>query len=179
MMTDQLKTEIPAFWQVLSLKFVDCSSPIWWNLKNEPVNILPKGQLVLIDCQIRQFEKKLEPKLLLGLRNGENFLLLSMGLKTISALSVIEPLCFAPNSLLQSEITLYHEFRLGTTNIFIQFAIECGGKLLSIPLSSAIIWRQFCFYRLVQLQKKLNYPPIELFALKELEAEIPNSSGEF
>jgi len=176
---DQIKTEIPAFWQVLNLRLVDYSSPIWWNLKNEAINILPKGQLVLIDCQIRQFEKKLEPKLLLGLRDGENFLLLSMGLKTISALSVIEPLCFAPNSLLQSEITLYHEFRLGTANVFIQFTIECGGKFLNIPLSSAIIWRQFCFHRLVQLQKKLNYPPIELSALKELEAEIPNSGEEF
>jgi hypothetical protein len=173
------KTEIPAFWQVLNLKFIDCSSPIWWNLKNEPVNILPKGQLVLIDCQVRQFEKKLEPKLLVGLRDGENYFLLNMGLRTISALSVVEPLCFAPTPLLEREITLYHEFRLGTANLFIQFAIECGGKFLNTPLSSAIVWRQFCVHRLVQLQKKLNYPLIELSALKELEAETPNSGEEF
>jgi hypothetical protein len=178
-MTNQLKTEIPAFWQVLNLRLVDCNSPIWWNLKNEPVNILPKGQLVLIDCQIRQFEKKLEPKLLLGLRDGENFSLLTMGLRTISALSVIEPLCFAPSSLLQSKITLHHEFRLVTTNVFIQFVIECGGKSLNIPLSSVVVWRQFCFHRLGQLQKKLNYPSIELSVLKQLEAEISNSDEEF
>jgi len=177
-MADQ-KIEIPAFWQVLSLRFVDCSSPVWWNLKNEPVNILPKGQLVLIDCQIRQFEKKLEPKLLIGLCDGGNYLLLNMGLKTISASSVIEPLCLAPTPLLQSVITLYHEFRLGTANVFIQFVVECGGKFLNTPLSSTIVWRQFCFHRLIQLQKKLNYPSIELSALKELEAEIPSSGEEF
>jgi len=178
-MTDQLKTEIPVFWQVLNLRFVDCNSPIWWNLKNEPVNIVLKGQLVLIDCQIRQFEKKLEPKLLVGLRDGENYFLLGMGLRTISALSLVEPLCFAPTPLLEGEITLYHEFRLGTTNVFVQFAIECQGKFLNIPLSSVIVWRQFCFHRLAQLQKKLNYPSIELSVLKQLEAEISNSDEEF
>jgi hypothetical protein len=177
-MTDQ-KIEIPAFWQVLNLRFVDCSSPIWWNLKNEPVNILPKGQLVLVDCQIRQFEKKLEPKLLVGLRDEENYFLLNMGLRTISALSVVEPLCFAPSFLLQEEITLYHEFRLGVTNVFIQFAIKCREKFLNSPLSSAIVWRKLCMYRLIQLQKKLNYPLIELATLKELEGETPNFDEEF
>ena len=164
-MADQIKTEIPAFWQVLTLRFVDCRSPVWYTPNNQPVDVVPKGRLVAVDCQIQQSDNKLKPELLVGLRDAENYQLLTMGLETPAALSLIEPLCVLPDSLIRSHITLYHEFCTDFTESFIQFVIQCHCKLLNVPLSDRTVWPQLCMRRLAHLQQKLDYYSVDFASL--------------
>jgi len=162
------------FWQILTLKFIDSDSPVWYDLENQEIAIVPKGYLIGVDAQIREFEGKLDYRLLISLVDSKNFLILTMGLKTISALSVIEPLCFLPDSCIKSEITFGHEFVKSSTNTFIKFRLECEGKILNAPLSSGTAWKNlsFCFRRLAQLQRKLaGYTSLDLQAI-ELASEF-------
>jgi len=169
-----MTTEPKNFWQILMLKFIDSDSPVWYDLENQEIDIVPTGYLIGVDAQIREFEGKLDYRLLISLVDNKNFLILTMGLKTISALSVIEPLCLLPDSCIKSEITFGHEFVKSSTNTFIKFRLECEGKILNAPLSSGTAWRNlsFCFRRVAQLQRKLaGYASLDFQAI-EFDSEF-------
>jgi len=162
-------TSSKGYWEVLTLRFVDADSPVWWNTNNEGVEIIPTGQLVNLDFQVREFNQKIEYKLLLNLFDGENSLLLTMGLRTFSALSLVEPLCLLPNVALQLPITLRYEVQVSGLNTYLKLLVELEGKILNPPLSSLRSWHSLCFYRLAQLQRKLGQPSLDFNSLNSNE----------
>jgi hypothetical protein len=164
-------TPFKGYWEVLTLRFVDADSPVWWNTDNQGVDIVPTGQLVNLDFQVREFNQKIEYKLLINLFDGENFLLLGMGLRTFSALSLLEPLCLLPSVALQVPLTLRHEVQVSGLNTYLKFLVELEGRVLNAPLSSLRSWHTLCFQRLAQLQRKLGQPSLNFDSL--------NSSEEF
>jgi hypothetical protein len=159
---DQTKTEslsIPqGFWEFLTLKFVDLNSPVWHNSDNLGVDVVPKGQLLGLDIQVREFENKTDYKLLVSLSDGKDFYLLGMGLYTFSALSLVEPICLLPDSVLKSELTFHHQVQVNNSNVFIRLLIQVEGRLLNSPLSSLTSWKKLCFKRVNQVQQKLAQP---------------------
>ena len=158
-------TSFKGYWDVLTLRFVDADSPVWWNTDNQGVDIVPTGQLVNLDFQVREFNQKIEYKLLVNLFDGENFLLLGMGLRTFSALSLVEPLCFLPSVALQVPLTLRHEVQVSGLNTYLKLLVEIEGKILNAPLSSLRSWHTLCFERLAQLQRKLGQPSLDFNSL--------------
>jgi len=162
-------TPFKGYWEFLTLRFVDADSPVWWNTDNQGVDIVPTGQLVNLDFQVREFNQKIEYKLLINLFDGENFLLLTMGLRTFSALSLVEPLCLLPNVALQVPITLRHEVQVSGLNTYLKLLVELEGKTLNPPLSSLRSWHTLCFYRVAQLQRKLGQPPLDFNSLTSNE----------
>jgi hypothetical protein len=162
-------TSSKGYWEFLTLRFVDADSPVWWNTNNEGVDIVPTGQLVNLDFQVREFNQKIEYKLLINLFDGESSLLLTMGLRTFSALSLVEPLCLLPNVALQLPITLRHEVQVSGLNTYLKLLVELEGKTLNPPLSSLRSWHTLCFHRLAQLQRKLGQPPLDFNSLTSSE----------
>ena len=162
-------TSSKGYWEFLTLRFVDADSPVWWNTDNQGVDIVPTGQLVNLDFQVREFNQKIEYKLLINLFDGESSLLLTMGLRTFSALSLVEPLCLLPNVALQVPITLRHEVQVSGLNTYLKLLVELEGKTLNPPLSSLRSWHTLCFQRLAQLQRKLGQPPLDFNSLTSSE----------
>jgi len=162
-------SQLKDYWQFLTLRFVDADSPIWWNSDNQGIDVVPTGQLVNLDFQVREFQQKIEYKLLVNLFDGQNFLLLAMGLRTFSALSLVEPLCLLPNVALQCSITLRHEVQVSGLNAYIKFLVELDGRVLNCPLSSLRSWHTLCFQRLAQLQRKLGQPTLQFNSLDSNE----------
>jgi len=162
-------TPFKGYWEFLTLRFVDADSPIWWNTDNQGVDIVPSGQLLNLDFQVKEFNQKIEYKLLVNLFDGENFLLLAMGLRTFSALSLIEPLCLLPSSSLQFPISLRYEVQVSGLNAYIKFLVEHDGRVLNAPLSSLRSWHTLCFHRLAQLQRKLGQPSLDFNLLNSNE----------
>jgi len=162
-------TPSKGYWEFLTLRFVDADSPVWWNTNNEGVDIVPTGQLVNLDFQVREFNQKIEYKLLINLFDGENSLLLTMGLRTFSALSLVEPLCLLPNVALQLPITLRHEVQVSGLNTYLKLLVELEGKTLNPPLSSLRSWHTLSFHRVAQLQRKLGQPPLDFNSLTSSE----------
>jgi hypothetical protein len=160
---------LPNFWQFLVLKYQSPKAPVWYDLGGNSFEEVPRGQLVGVDFQAREFENKTDYRLLVSLCNGKNFFLLGMGLTTFSALSLVEPLCFLPTQILQSEIAIHHQVEVGLTNAYVKLLVEVEGSLLNVPLSSLTFWRKFGLKRVVQLQQKLGQPSLELQTLEEEE----------
>jgi hypothetical protein len=159
----------PSFWQFLTLKFQGPKSPVWYDLEGNPFEEVPSGQLLGLDIQARDFDGKLDYRLLCCLCDGKNFFLLAMGATTFSALSLVEPLCLLPNSILRSEIAIHHQLELKTPNPYIRLVVEVEGRFLNSPLSSLPFWRKYAFKRIAQLQQKLGQPSLQLEVLEDEE----------
>lgn len=164
-------TEPKDFWKVLVLRYVDANTTVWYDYEtSEGFKPLPEGRLEFLDIQTRDFDGALDYKLLVGLTNTKQSLICCMGLKTISALSLIEPLCLLPDKFLDAHLVLHHEFQRSQNNTFIRFKVQCGMSILNAPLSSGQAWKQLCFKRVAQLQRKLSsYTPIEFEQLEDFE----------
>jgi len=166
--------ELKDFWKVLVLRYVDTNTAVWYDYEtSDSYKTLPEGKLEFVDIQTRDFDGALDYKLLVGLSNTKQSLILCMGLKTISALSLIEPLCLLPDKFLDAHLVFHHEFQKSQNNVFIKFKVQCGMSTLNAPLSSGQAWKQLCFRRVTQLQRKLSsYTPIEFEALNDFEPEF-------
>ena len=166
--------ELKDFWKVLVLRYIDTNATVWYDYEtSEGFRELPEGKLEFVDIQTRDFDGSLDYKLLIGLSNAKQSLILCMGLKTISALSLVEPLCLLPDKFLDAHLVLHHEFQKSQNNIFIRFKVQCGYSILNAPLSSGQAWKQLCFRRVAQLQRKLSsYTPIEFEAFNDCEPEF-------
>jgi len=170
--TKQVETDestTAGFWQFLTLKFQGPKSPVWYDSEGNPFDEIPRGQLLGVDVQVRDFEGKLDYRLLCSLCDGKNFFLLGMGLTTFSALSLVEPLCLLPTQILQSEIAIHYQLELKTQNPYIRLVVEVENRFLNSPLSSLPFWRKSAFKRIVQLQQKLGQPSLQLEVLEDEE----------
>jgi len=160
---------MPGFWQFLTLRFQGPKAPVWYTPEGDAFDAIPRGQLLGLDVQARDFEGKLDYRLLCSLFDGENFFLLGMGLKTFSALSLVESLCLLPSQALQLEIAVHHQLELKTANPYIRLVVETQGKFLNSPLSSLPFWRKNALRRVNQLQQKLGQPNLQLEVLEDEE----------
>ena len=156
--------ELEPLWQVLALSYVDTSSPVWYDFHSlKPFDSLPEGALQFIDVQVRDFNNLLTYFLVVGLASSKGRLLLCLDLHSVAALSLVEPLCFLPDSFLDVYLVLHHELLELAGNTCVKFKVQVGKAVLNAPLSSLAGWQSVCFRRVRQLQAKLrNYTPLEL-----------------